>query len=88
MDQVTQQNAAMVEQSTAASHSLAQETEQLFGLIGQFRIGPSKQIETARHEPPNFAPRIVGKRVRVGLVKSVANGGVISEKSARADLAL
>jgi methyl-accepting chemotaxis protein len=29
MDQVTQQNAAMVEQSTAASHSLAQETETL-----------------------------------------------------------
>ena len=29
MDQVTQQNAAMVEQSTAASHSLAQEAESL-----------------------------------------------------------
>ncbi len=29
MDQVTQQNAAMVEQTTAASHALAQETEQL-----------------------------------------------------------
>ncbi|PSJ49019.1 methyl-accepting chemotaxis protein, partial [Pseudaminobacter soli (ex Li et al. 2025)] len=29
MDQVTQQNAAMVEESTAASHSLAQETDAL-----------------------------------------------------------
>ena len=39
MDQVTQQNAAMVEQSTAASHSLAGEAEQLATLVGRFRIG-------------------------------------------------
>ena len=34
MDQVTQQNAAMVEQSTAASHALAKEAEELARLIG------------------------------------------------------
>ena len=39
MDQVTQQNAAMVEESTAASHSLSKETSQLSGLIGQFQVG-------------------------------------------------
>ena len=39
MDQVTQQNAAMVEQSTAAVHSLAQEAEALVRLIGQFQVG-------------------------------------------------
>jgi methyl-accepting chemotaxis protein len=38
MDQVTQQNAAMVEQSTAACHSLAQQTDELAGLAAQFRI--------------------------------------------------
>jgi len=37
MDQVTQQNAAMVEQSTAASHALANEAVELAKLIGQFR---------------------------------------------------
>ncbi len=36
MDQGTQQNAAMVEESTAASHSLAQEAEALFMLVGKF----------------------------------------------------
>lgn len=36
MDQVTQQNAAMVEESTAASHSLAQDTEALVALVGRF----------------------------------------------------
>ena len=39
MDQVTQQNAAMVEESTAASHSLASEAEALTKLVAQFRIG-------------------------------------------------
>ena len=36
MDQVTQQNAAMVEQSTAACHSLAQQTDELARLTSQF----------------------------------------------------
>ena len=39
MDQVTQQNAAMVEESTAASRTLAGETNELSRLIGQFTIG-------------------------------------------------
>jgi methyl-accepting chemotaxis protein len=39
MDQGTQQNAAMVEESTAAAHSLAKEAEALFRLLGQFNIG-------------------------------------------------
>jgi methyl-accepting chemotaxis protein len=38
MDQVTQQNAAMVEQATAASHSLAHEAGDLARLVGQFTI--------------------------------------------------
>ncbi len=41
MDQVTQQNAAMVEQSTAAAHSLAQETAALTQLVGHFQISGS-----------------------------------------------
>jgi methyl-accepting chemotaxis protein len=39
MDQVTQQNAAMVEEATAASHSLAQEAESLSRLMNQFQVG-------------------------------------------------
>ncbi len=39
MDTVTQQNAAMVEQSTAASHALASEAEVLSELVSHFRIG-------------------------------------------------
>jgi len=36
---VTQQNAAMVEEGTAASFSLASEAEQLTELLGHFKVG-------------------------------------------------
>ncbi len=39
MDQGTQQNAAMVEQQTAASHTLAAEADSLNTLLAQFRLG-------------------------------------------------
>ncbi|MDO9418814.1 methyl-accepting chemotaxis protein [Pararhizobium sp.] len=37
MDQVTQQNAAMVEETNAVSHTLAQDAENLSRLVGQFK---------------------------------------------------
>ncbi|MFN3521638.1 MAG: methyl-accepting chemotaxis protein [Phenylobacterium sp.] len=41
MDQTTQQNAAMVEESTAASHALAAEAQSLAQAVSRFRIGRS-----------------------------------------------
>jgi len=38
MDQVTQQNAAMVEQSTATSHTLAHESDALARLVQRFTL--------------------------------------------------
>ncbi len=38
MDTVTQQNAAMVEESTAACHTLAREADDLAGMIARFRL--------------------------------------------------
>ncbi len=38
MDQVTQQNAAMVEETTAASHSLSDKAEELSRLVARFRL--------------------------------------------------
>jgi methyl-accepting chemotaxis protein len=62
MDQMTQQNAAMVEESTAASHSLAQETTSLADLMGRFRI----RAETAPAARPASAPRTVTALKTVG----------------------
>ena len=55
LDQVTQQNAAMSEQASAASESLAEEGERLARLIGQFRIGQSSDNAVER-EPKKAAP--------------------------------
>ncbi len=48
MDKVTQQNAAMVEQTTAAAQSLTQETENLAELLYRFRTSSARASEN-RH---------------------------------------
>lgn len=45
MDRVTQQNAAMVEQSTAASHLLTKEAGELAARVAHFRIDPDRASE-------------------------------------------
>jgi methyl-accepting chemotaxis protein len=47
MDQVTQQNAAMVEQATAATHSLKAEMNKLSGLLGQFSLASRARSRSA-----------------------------------------
>ncbi|MBB3882968.1 methyl-accepting chemotaxis protein [Acetobacter oeni] len=48
MDQTTQQNAAMVEETTAASHNLTRETKDLAEAVSQFRIrGPVENMARA-----------------------------------------
>ncbi|HLP68621.1 MAG TPA: methyl-accepting chemotaxis protein, partial [Rhizobium sp.] len=57
MDQTTQQNAAMVEQSTAASSSLAMETAKLRELISQFRLAAGgRAVSTAQRPAMAAAP--------------------------------
>jgi len=53
MDLTTQQNAAMVEESTAAARSLSQEAQMLAGLVGRFRVA-----DTAPTAQPRY-PRAV-----------------------------
>nr|WP_237358942.1 methyl-accepting chemotaxis protein [Allorhizobium borbori] len=63
MDQSTQQNAAMVEQSTAASHSLAREAAALNALIAQFRIDESASDSRRAPSEPASPARSLGQRV-------------------------
>ena len=51
MDQVTQQNAAMVEQTTAATHSLAGEAGMLADLTREFQVGDSTMEHGHRRAP-------------------------------------
>ena len=57
MDQMTQQNAAMVEETTASARSLAEEARRLGDLVAQFHVGgtPGEPV-LARHEPRAATP--------------------------------
>jgi methyl-accepting chemotaxis protein len=54
MDQVTQQNAAMVEESTAAAHGLNTEADSLSNSVSRFRIGDT--AAPAARRPAKSAP--------------------------------
>jgi len=51
MDRVTQKNAAMVEQATAASRSLADEARELNGVVSRFRTGTETRGSAASRIP-------------------------------------
>ncbi|MDI1364309.1 MAG: methyl-accepting chemotaxis protein, partial [bacterium] len=64
MDQVTQQNAAMVEEATAAAANLRTEAGELVGLVSGFQTGEPVQrssgatfVQASRPAPTQTAPR-------------------------------
>ena len=56
MDQMTQQNAAMAEESTAASRSLVSQAESMTGLVGRFTLSATD------HRGPSVQPFVVATR--------------------------
>ena len=82
MDQITQQNAAMVEESAASSHTLAQEAGKLNAYVARFQTG----VQAAPVQPPaNINRTSQAKRSRAidasrtqEPMRKVANGGFIS----------
>jgi methyl-accepting chemotaxis protein len=60
MDQATQQNAAMVEESTAATHALANEAEELSRAIGRFKVGQPGRADATAMTPVRAARRMAG----------------------------
>jgi methyl-accepting chemotaxis protein len=51
MDQVTQQNAAMVEETSASTHKLFQDAESLTELLKHFKVNDSRQNPTQNRVP-------------------------------------
>jgi methyl-accepting chemotaxis protein len=74
MDQMTQQNAAMVEESTAASHALARETGALAKLISRFRVGEGSGLSSGEAAAASRHPVVRLKTV------SRAGGAVRAEQ--------
>ncbi len=85
MDQVTQQNAAMVEQSTAASHALAGEAQELSRLVERFRLDAAPVGATATAPVRrSAAPRSVAAATRPAL-RTFGRGGAAPAPVASAD---
>jgi methyl-accepting chemotaxis protein len=72
MDHVTQQNAAMVEESTAASFALASEAQHLAELIKRFEIGEVAEAVVERRPPSARRREPSPRRQRA---RRVAGGG-------------
>jgi methyl-accepting chemotaxis protein len=74
MDQGTQQNAAMVEESTAASHTLATEATALANLLGQFKLTDTGGYSAVSASPaPRAAPRPVAAAAKPP-IRAVSQG--------------
>jgi methyl-accepting chemotaxis protein len=77
MDEVTQQNAALVEENTAAAQSMVEQAESLEQLMSFFRLSEEGEESTyAREAMQRSAPRPVGTRPQGsgGQAKSQASG--------------
>jgi methyl-accepting chemotaxis protein len=82
MDQVTQQNAAMVEESNAASATLAGEASRLRELIGQFQLGGAlRQTASAMAAGKNHRPVASPARRMAGQVAQAFSGNAAVKES-------
>ncbi len=77
MDQGTQQNAAMVEQTTAASHSLASQAAALTELLAQFNLGEGNRATgtAPRAASPASRPAASPARALGNRIASAFGGG-------------
>jgi len=73
MDQSTQQNAAMVEQSTAATHSLGKEVVVMADLVAQFRTGHEDVGQLASRAPVVARPPSKPKAAPVRTMKTTGS---------------
>ena len=81
MDQVTQQNAAMVEESTAASQALAKETDGLSRLIASFEVGRVESPAESRSASKPYRPQKAIARTAPAM-KTVGRGGAVPKPEA------
>ena len=83
MDQATQKNAAMVEETNAASHTLATDAENLTQLVRQFNIGEGMNArQTPREASAASHPKTSPARSLIGKVAGAFTGGSAAKKLA------
>jgi methyl-accepting chemotaxis protein len=66
MDETTQRNAAMVEQTTAASRALASEADELAALVAKFKVDDRASPAFAPAQSPSPRARPAARTARTG----------------------
>jgi len=84
MDKVTQQNAAMVEEATAASQTLANETDELAHAMAKFRTSAG-EASARRHAAPRQQPRSATPSRGVTQLRTTGSGGAARAAMAQED---
>jgi len=84
VDKGTQQNAAMVEESTAASHSLAKEAGLLSELLLQFKVGGTVS-HASRARPSAPAVRNASRAAQQSIAKAVKSFPTSGNAAMKAD---
>ena len=82
MDQVTQQNAAMVEEATAASHGLTAEAEQLSELVARFDTGRNARKPAPRAKAGKVELAFSNTSTPVAALRTVGRGGAARKPAA------
>jgi methyl-accepting chemotaxis protein len=81
MDQMTQQNAALVEESAAASRTLQEEAQSMFDRMSAYSVGDSRSVKTQR--PPVTRDAETGNQAFAGPGRSEAQRPLPQEKQRR-----
>lgn len=89
MDQVTQQNAAMVEETSAATHKLSEEAAALVRLVSHFKLADDGSLRGAAHRPVSVAgpaskPAASPVRDRLGAIARAFTGPTRTQAAAAA----
>lgn len=87
MDQVTQQNAAMVEETTAACHALNREGDSLEASLSSFNLGaPARTARAAQTLRPQAAVTISpATRKTIAAIKPLGRGGAAAKPAPQAE---
>jgi methyl-accepting chemotaxis protein len=83
LDQMTQQNAALVEESAAAAESLADQSRKLTGVVATFRVGgrAASTPPLTSVPPPKAVAKQVISQVRQGAAKAKAKPADVAPRT-------
>jgi len=83
MDQVTQQNAALVEEASAAAQSMAQQAQGLRAAVAFFKVDGAR-VAVSRASTPRNEPQLVSRKVRASSPAKLTKPATTPRPSAKA----